>query len=86
MALPSERLTGEEYVAVKDLLENFIVMSGLRRIARAEETAKNEAMRAEALGHGRASEIVKLAAESRVWAEFEQVLKTRVERMTPQSR
>jgi hypothetical protein len=86
MAQPSDRLTGEEYLAVKDLLENSILMSGLRRIARAEEAAKNEAMRSEALGHGRAAEIVKFAAESRTWAEFEQVLKTRCDRMAPQNR
>lgn len=78
-----EKLTGEEYVILTDLFADSRMMSGLRKVIKAEEISKLEAMRAEAMGHGRASEIVKFAAESRVWAEFEQVFKNRLERMAP---
>lgn len=84
MATEHNKLTAEEYVTLQDLFGNSVLMSGLRRMVAAEELSKLEAMRAEALGHGRASEIVKLAAESRVWAEWEQTLKNRHERMAPQ--
>lgn len=71
---------------LQEMLGNAALMDGLRKIFKGEEIAKLEAMRAEALGHGRASEIVKLATESRTYAELEGTIKDRMGRLAPQSR
>ena len=81
-----DRLTAEEYLILQEMLGNAALMNGLRRIFKGEEIAKLEAMRSEALGHGRASEIVKYAAESRVYTELEATIKDRMGRLAPQSR
>lgn len=83
---PSEKLTGEEFIFLQEALGNAVLMAALRRIFRFEELAKLEAMRAEAMGHGRPGEIVKYAAESRVYAELEVTIKDRMGRLAPQSR
>lgn len=81
-----DKLTGEEFIFLQEALGNAILMSALRRIFKGEEIAKLEAMRAEAMGHGRASQIVMYAAESRVYAELEATIKDRMGRLAPQSR
>lgn len=81
----ADRLTAEEYLALQELFGHHVLMSAIRKIFKVEELGKLEAMRGEALGHGRASEIIKYAAESRVYAEWETHLKERMQRMAPQS-
>jgi hypothetical protein len=80
-----ERLSAEEFLCLQEMFGNGALMSGLRKIVALEERSKLDAMRSEALGHGRAAEIVKYAAESRTWAEWEQVVKSRMDRHAPQS-
>jgi hypothetical protein len=82
----ADKLTGEEWQALNEMLGHNAIMSGLRRIAEAERHSKHEAMQSEALGHGRAPEIIKLAAEARVWAEWEAIVKRKMELMAPQGR
>lgn len=82
----SEKLTAEEYLMLQEMSENAALMNGLRKIFKGEEIGKLEAMRSEAMGHGRASEIIKYAAESRVYLELEATIKDRMGRLAPQSR
>jgi hypothetical protein len=80
------KLSGEEYVALQTMIGNSALVSGLMRIAEVESREKHKAMESEALGSGKASEIIKLAAEGRAWREMLGTIKRRMESMAPQSR
>lgn len=84
--LVSERLTTEEFLMLQEMLGNGALMTGLRKIFGTAEHERLEGMRAEALGHGRASEITKYAAESRTFSEWEHTIKKGMERLAPQRR
>jgi hypothetical protein len=84
--VPTDRLTAEQFLTLQEAVGNSALMSGLRLIFKAEELSKLESMRSEALGHSRPAELIKFAAESRTWAEWEVTLKRLMERFAPQTR
>ena len=84
--LPIVKLNTEEYRALQELVTNATVMIALRKVFGTEEIVRLESMRSEALGLAKVGEIVRYAAESRVFAEWENILKKRMELLAPQSR
>jgi hypothetical protein len=86
MASQADKLTTEEHLILTDVLTNPPLINALRKILGYWEREKLEAMRAEAVGQGRASEVIKFAAESRAYAELEANLKRGMERLAPQRR
>lgn len=82
--LPSEKLTGEEYVILQEAIGNSALFGALRKIFAFEERQKLEAMRSEAVSAGRPAIIVQYAAESRVYAELDGLIRKRMEQLAPQ--
>jgi hypothetical protein len=79
--LQPEKLITEEFLALQEMLGNGALMSGLRKIFVASELERLNAMRSEALGPARAVEIVRQAAESRAYSEWEATVRKGMERL-----
>jgi hypothetical protein len=82
----NDKLTGDEWLRLEEMLGNSALMGGLRKIFAAEERNRLDGMRSEALGTCRVGEIVKYASESRICQEWETILKKGMERLAPQRR